>query len=410
MSNLTDVLINDIFNGSYRFFIPAYQRGYRWTKSEIRKLLDDLFEFNDLKNNKSTVIGEYYCLQPITYKRKKKDADNITIEIVDGQQRLTTIFLILKLFPDLTDNLCCIEYERDSANHFSRQHFLKELKSGNIPKPQTVDEHFFKDAFIEIEAWFSEKRKSVGNLISSSMQLMLLGNTKLILYELGPNEDCYTVFKNLNKGKIPLTDAELVKAMLLNRRNFYASGNETVIKQKQNYYARFWDEMQKSFNDNSVWAFITAGTDVDIPNHIDLLFLLDVRKKGIVLADLENQDYKLFNIYEEKLHFSDNKEKYVTAIFEDVRKLFRTIQSWISDPVLYNFIGYRLTYEGTSEDRIISTLSSLIGEYENEKHDVFLNNNLLANIIKPFMENGGLKALNYNNENGKKVERALMFV
>ena len=407
MPNLTDVLVNDIFNHSYCFFIPAYQRGYRWTKNEIRKLLDDLYEFNDLKSKKSTVIGEYYCLQPITYKLKKKDEDKTTIEIVDGQQRLTTIYLILKLFPNLSDNLCCFEYERDSHSLFSRKQFLQKLSPGNIPEPKTVDEYFFRDAFNEIEKWFREKKQSLGNLISSSMELMLLGNTKLILYELGPNEDCYTVFKNLNKCKIPLTDAELVKAMLLNRRNFYANSNETIIKQKQDYYARFWDEMQKSFNDNSLWSFITAGTDVDIPNHIDLLFLLDARKKGAVLADNESQDYKLFNIYEEGLHSSDDKEKYVSCIFEDIRKLFRTIQSWNSDSALYNFIGYRLTYEGTSEDKIISTLSSLIGEYENVNHDVFLNNHLLENIVKPFMEKGGIEALNYN-EDGKKVEKALM--
>ena len=61
------------------FYIPSYQRGYRWSETEVVRLLDDIYQ-NGKKN---------YCLQPVVV-RKKEDQ----YELIDGQQRLTTLYLI----------------------------------------------------------------------------------------------------------------------------------------------------------------------------------------------------------------------------------------------------------------------------------------------------------------------------
>lgn len=63
------------------FYIPSYQRGYRWSETEVVRLLDDIYQ-NGKKN---------YCLQPVVV-RKKEDQ----YELIDGQQRLTTLYLIYK--------------------------------------------------------------------------------------------------------------------------------------------------------------------------------------------------------------------------------------------------------------------------------------------------------------------------
>lgn len=63
------------------FYLPDYQRGYRWTSEEIKLLLDDIYES----------AGKPYCLQPIVVKKS-----NERFELIDGQQRLTTIYLICK--------------------------------------------------------------------------------------------------------------------------------------------------------------------------------------------------------------------------------------------------------------------------------------------------------------------------
>lgn len=63
------------------FFVPSYQRGYRWGNEEVVRLLDDIYT-NGTKN---------YCLQPVVVKNNGE-----TFELIDGQQRLTTLFILLK--------------------------------------------------------------------------------------------------------------------------------------------------------------------------------------------------------------------------------------------------------------------------------------------------------------------------
>ena len=86
ISNLSRKKIKHLSQMS--FFIPAYQRGYRWTSQQVIELLEDIREFNEkrLANKDSS----WYCLQPIVVVPRDERYD-----VLDGQQRLTTIFLIL---------------------------------------------------------------------------------------------------------------------------------------------------------------------------------------------------------------------------------------------------------------------------------------------------------------------------
>ena len=67
------------------FVVPSYQRGYRWTPRQVQDLLDDLTDFA-----KHGAPGVLYCLQPIIVK-----GDKGTWELIDGQQRLTTVYILL---------------------------------------------------------------------------------------------------------------------------------------------------------------------------------------------------------------------------------------------------------------------------------------------------------------------------
>ena len=103
------------------FFIPNYQRGYRWEKQQAIDLLEDIYSFA-LKTNSSS--EEIYCIQPLVVSEKADDIlakckrpeatlDDIknyikgSWTVVDGQQRLTTIYLLLSCLE--TDN----KYEID---------------------------------------------------------------------------------------------------------------------------------------------------------------------------------------------------------------------------------------------------------------------------------------------------------
>lgn len=90
------------------FYIPSYQRGYRWSETEVVRLLDDIYQ-NGKKN---------YCLQPVVV-RKKEDR----YELIDGQQRLTTLYLIYKYMknvnPFFNEPAFTLSYQtRDQSEEF----------------------------------------------------------------------------------------------------------------------------------------------------------------------------------------------------------------------------------------------------------------------------------------------------
>ena len=86
--------IAEFLDGNHHFYIPSYQRGYRWDKKQVEDLLKDISDFaSDSKK------GDFYCLQPIVVKSKiwkHKDGTDIDgWEVIDGQQRLTSLLLLL---------------------------------------------------------------------------------------------------------------------------------------------------------------------------------------------------------------------------------------------------------------------------------------------------------------------------
>ena len=94
------------------FFIPSYQRGYRWKKRQVIDLLDDIIEFQKKDKEK----GEFYCLQPIVVTEK----ENKTWEVIDGQQRLTTLYIILSYLEDAR-KIMFSSFEKFSISYETRE-------------------------------------------------------------------------------------------------------------------------------------------------------------------------------------------------------------------------------------------------------------------------------------------------
>ncbi|PZQ38826.1 MAG: hypothetical protein DI560_15960 [Pseudomonas putida] len=84
-------LLTDDAGNPTQFWIPAYQRGYRWKPLQVTQLLEDIREFSQRRNPQP---DDFYCLQPLVIKANEHG----TLEVVDGQQRLTTLLLILRHF------------------------------------------------------------------------------------------------------------------------------------------------------------------------------------------------------------------------------------------------------------------------------------------------------------------------
>ena len=88
-------LLDDGRGNPYTYWIPAYQRGYRWSPLQVTQLLDDVWEF--VQESEGGARQQFYCLQPLVIKALPTGA----FEVVDGQQRLTTIYILLTYLKDI---------------------------------------------------------------------------------------------------------------------------------------------------------------------------------------------------------------------------------------------------------------------------------------------------------------------
>ena len=426
--NLFNVSINTLISGmdgkKICFVVPSYQRGYRWTDSQINRLLVDLYDFGTEKDRGNTLVGDYYCLQPIVVKRLteskvlaklgseyKTDSDISYYEIVDGQQRMITVHILLKYL--LRDSEpYSIEFERDTEKKNARHILLNSMNFGFDPdsvSDKYADAYYFLEAFKTTKKWFGDYKIKTGKSnLSSFMETVLCEKTQVIWYELDVDADCYSIFKNINHGKIPLTDAELVKAMLLNSK-YYAVGanvNAKIVKQEQDRYARLWDEIQKSLSDEGMWSFITGGGNINLPTNIDFIIQLIVTKESPIALD--NSDDKYFSYFENKLAEASNKKVYIESVFESLKTTFRTIQDWYNSYSLHNYIGYILTYSSKKDIASrIQIIIDLIKKYESLSKSEFIEQELKINRIKKMFEGLVISDINYL-DNQKAVEKLLM--
>lgn len=176
------------------------QRGYRWDQTQVINLLDDIQEFIETKNRDS-----FYCLQPVVVRKNEQQY----FEVIDGQQRLTTIAILLHY---LSQPSYTLQYETRPES----QKLLQQLNQDTLA-PTNVDHHYFKQAYDTIKAWF-EPQLNKEPTLKSEFYITLGKQVKVIWYEVDASVEAYDLFMRLNIGKIELTNAELIKAALLHNR------------------------------------------------------------------------------------------------------------------------------------------------------------------------------------------------
>lgn len=342
-----------------KFYIPSYQRGYRWTEQQVKDLLNDINEFKP-ENNKDTNEETWYCLQPLVVRRMdendsrlEKENDRIDwYEVIDGQQRLTTIFLTIHYFNEMwvgkqktqlpkikyaTRNdgfefLECLEINDDQNVH----------TQGNVFKDY-IDYHFMKLAYKTIHDWANEMGATFNN---NDFQSKFIHRTKVIWYE-SVDEDPIKVFTRLNIGKISLTNAELIKALFLNRSNFHVS-NDSHLKLRQQEIASEWDNIEYTLQNDEFWLFLHEDC-YDRPTRIDFIFDLICEQK--VLGEFGNigtDEYKTFRYFYE---YFKSKSSNIENCWRIVKSYFQTFNEWFNDVELYHYIGY-LIHQGEKLDEL----------------------------------------------------------
>jgi len=334
--------VAEFLDGNHKFFIPSYQRGYRWDKKQVQDLLKDIWDFA-----KKPKEGEFYCLQPIVVKEKIWEKDGKSHkgwEVIDGQQRLTTLLLLLRYLQaknsECPKPLFELYYKTRPTMDFSK-----------LNPEHDIDSFYAYNAYRCIENWFNEntvKKSYIEEvLFDPYTQDKKMPQVKFIWYVV-ENEndlDSIKVFNNLNKGKIKLTNAELIKAL------FVLRAKEEKYPIKELMFE--WNVIENSLHSDKFWLFLT-NKNYTPSTRIDLIFDFFTGKKS---NDDEDYSYRKFqNLY-------DNQEKSLNInTFEEawkcVKSIYQMFLFWYENELLYHYIGYLLTI-GVSHKIIFDNVQNL---------------------------------------------------
>ena len=385
--------VKDLCTGNFQFYIASYQRGYRWEKDEVEMLLNDIFSvYHDSQTPQ-------YCLQPLVVRKRyackystklskgfenNNDAHPLDecYELLDGQQRLTTIWLILsqlnvnktyQIFYELTRYVDkkFIEFANKTIYDWINKNLKEEEKDNFL---QTILEKLTFIWFEVSDAMPSKQEKTTSEEQNAE------------------NQKSESLFRKINKGKIELTNAELFKAMLLN-------DEETTEEQRQKLeqISFEWDKIEQSLRNDDFWFFISNETS-DERTRID--FILEVYARSIKKQiDNDKHDVKFKEYFSKSKKTSNygsefeeyynnldkNKDRYsflvvnkyidycktigkdktIKDIWEEVVEVHDKLCSWYLDDELYHNIGFLVACESRTRAVASEIIVELYTECKN---------------------------------------------
>lgn len=307
---------------SFNFHIPSYQRGYRWTTQQVKELLEDIEDFCE-KGAKGI-----YCIQPLVVKENGSYWD-----VIDGQQRLTTINIILSCFdqPKFT-----LKYQtRDKSGAFLEAILSKTIEEAK----ENIDFYHMLKARDFILDWIKIQEKKEVFSIEQYVDV-LLNKVKFIWYDTD-TQDPIEVFTRLNIDKIPLTSAELIKAILLNRSNFPSNENYERIRLLQQDIASQWNEIEAMLQNDEFWLFFHDDSEMQ-ETRIDFIFELmcSQRVLGEPYEDIGTDQSHVFRYFSGYFHEKKYSESTLKSVWEEVKNIYSTLYEWYTHLELYHYIGF----------------------------------------------------------------------
>jgi uncharacterized protein with ParB-like and HNH nuclease domain len=416
-----------------RYQIPAYQRGYKWASKKstdpIQILMTDLWEgFISAKNSNRK---EYY-MQYITV--KKINLQN-HLEVIDGQQRLTTFSVLLSVIQLMQNNQTNLvkgklEYtiREDFINNYicdkdKLETFLaanwnietginidgKNINSQDIFYLHSAAQYistFILQAHIQIELnEFSE---------------FILNYVKIIVNEIEPHVESERVFKNLNSNKVGLTEAELIKGLLLTKA---ARTTSDLVNQKhyreileiRTSLGKQWDEITTWVNDKKIKHFFFSNNNKsfneksfnetlsiefqkpkDTIPHQKALLLLLLSMTFSKDTGIKDNQYLLFNYFHKETKNSDASFQLLLQL----KEIYSILKDWYQNDTVFNLMGYLFFVEGSKQNKI-NYISRNLYLMKEELHAKLI---IDRNSLLP----SDLKLLKYGSEYNTDIHRVLL--
>lgn len=393
--------------GAEKYYIPAYQRGYKWSSDDngaVKKLLDDLWErYQASKNN----LNKEYYLQYITIKKAK---DSNYLEVIDGQQRLTTLSIFISVFASRLNvgNISAGRLEYEIRSNFFDSHIYPSNKLTQLLKKEwdrnygLVINEDEKYNFQDIYYIFSAAKKINDFLNRRPSELIIefysyvLNNVKVIVNAVESHVESEKVFSNLNSNKVPLTETELIKGLLLTCLSRGVDGNDRKrhfheILEMRTALGRQWDEISRWCNQSKIKSFYFQNKD-GMESFLRLV-ALSFEKEGNKINRKENtKHYPLFDFF--------HRNSDVRQVLQRIDDYYLVLNDWYNNDTIYNLLGYCRFAKGGE----FNTLSFLHECMSNTKSGLIRHLKDKRRYLLP----NDVEDLFYGNDRDNDIHRVLL--
>lgn len=332
----TEANLLEFIKKSPRFIIPIYQRTYSWTERECRQLWDDIIRAGSSPEIKAHFMGSVVYIQDGLY----QVTTNSPLLVIDGQQRLTTITLLLAALADALEKLP--EDAREPIDGFS----ARKLRNYYLVNPEEEGERHYKlllsqtdrDTLIALvdrrelptdaSLRVSENTELFRSWIASAPDLTIVcqGVAKLLVIDtsLTRGEDNpQLIFESMNSTGKELSQADLI-------RNFVLMGLEPDLQTR--LYRDYWRPIELDFGQHAYGEefdafmrhYLTLKTgDIPRQDQVYEAFKTYARSPAIAEAGTEEllKDIRAFASHYCAMALGKEKRPRLREAFQDLREL-----------------------------------------------------------------------------------------
>jgi uncharacterized protein with ParB-like and HNH nuclease domain len=436
--NIFNLDINEGCLGQYdaeKYHIPAYQRGYKWASLKptdaIPVLMNDLWEAYE--NSKTSNRKEYY-MQYITVKRI---SETKYLEVIDGQQRLTSFSILLSVFSllldkDINPSKGKLEYairedffnnyiyEKDKLNEFLSADW--DNNKGIVIQNQTINKQdifYLHSAAKHIYNYLNQE--SIQNELIKFNEF-ILEYVKIIVNEIEPHIDSERVFRNLNSNKVGLTESELIKGLLLTKAarktSMHTKGKHfREILEIRTALGRQWDEITTWVNDKKVKHFYFTVNNKQInETSFNTLLKKELEKpdsvtheRAILLllismtfnkdVDVKDNQYQLFNYFHKQIKTKISSWELLIKL-KEIYAILKDRYENDGENAVYNLMGYAFFVEGNNLKKLEYLSNTIYWTKDKLIQDLIAKRNELLP--------DNLTQLRYGSEYNTAIHRVLL--
>lgn len=241
----SETKLQKVIEGQLQYVIPLFQRAYSWDKKEWEVLWDDIVDLCEMENPRSHFIGSIVSMPTVSVPEGVAK-----YLLIDGQQRLTTIFTILTVLRDRAREAT----QRNIADEINECYLVNKFKDGGdyyklmptqadrdpFTKIVNGDELTTDCQIVKAYDFFKRKIKQK-NIDTEVIKKIITAHFSIVSIVLDPDDNPYLVFESLNSKGRPLTPADLI-------RNYFFM--RIHVNEQESVYKKYWQPMQTAMSDN----------------------------------------------------------------------------------------------------------------------------------------------------------------